>query len=115
MSSELYMKTASIVLHDAIFKCSTCINLTLSIGFSIQYFRSPVFSGKKYDIETSSWHNIASMHTKRSKMSMVECGGLLFVMGGFDGTTTINSVECYNPSTNRCACAFHDYSVLFKI
>ena len=41
------------------------------------------------------------MHTKRSKMSMVDSGGSLYVMGGFDGSTTINSVECYNPATNR--------------
>ena len=46
------------------------------------------------------------MHTKRSKMSMVDSGGSLYVMGGFDGSTTINSVECYNPATNRFVSTF---------
>ena len=34
-------------------------------------------------------------------MSVIACGGYIFAVGGFDGTQTLNSVECYNPVTNR--------------
>ena len=34
-------------------------------------------------------------------MSVIECSGYIFVVGGFDGSQTLNSVECYNPTNNR--------------
>ena len=56
---------------------------------------------KKFDVEQNAWVNMASLHVKRSKMSVVECSGYIFVVGGFDGSQTLNSVECFNPSNNR--------------
>jgi len=56
---------------------------------------------RKFDIELSSWTNAASLVTKRSKMSVVACNGHVYAMGGFDGTSTLNSVECYSPTNNR--------------
>jgi len=56
---------------------------------------------RKLDMEQNSWQNVASLQTRRSKMSVTECCDTIFAMGGFDGTTTLNSVESYNPTTNR--------------
>lgn len=56
---------------------------------------------RKFDVEQNTWHNVASLHTRRSKMSVTACCDTIFAMGGFDGTTTLNSVESYNPTTNR--------------
>jgi len=56
---------------------------------------------KKFDVEQNTWVNMASLHIKRSKMSVIECSGYIFVVGGFDGSQTLNSVECYNPANNR--------------
>lgn len=64
------------------------------------------FIGKKFDLDQNMWINIASLHTKRSKMSVLECCGNIYVIGGFDGSQTLNSVECYNPTTNRCSKRF---------
>jgi len=84
-------------------------------------------TGKKFDLEQNTWVNISSVHVKRSKMSVLECGGCVYVIGGFDGTQTLNSVECYNPITNRwkfvspmithrrCTCAVSNGNRIFVV
>lgn len=82
---------------------------------------------KKFDLEQNAWINVASFHTKRSKMSVLACNDSIYVIGGFDGSQTLNSVECYNPTTNRwrfvspmithrrCTCAVTNGHMLFVI
>ncbi len=41
------------------------------------------------------------MHTMRSYVSVSELNGLIYAMGGFDGTHRLNSCERYDPSTNQ--------------
>lgn len=84
-------------------------------------------TGKKFDLDQNMWINIASLHTKRSKMSVLECCGNIYVIGGFDGSQTLNSVECYNPTTNRwkfvapmithrrCTCAVSSGNFIFVV
>jgi len=84
-------------------------------------------SVKKFDLEQNSWVNLASFHTKRSKMSVIACNDSIYVIGGFDGSQTLNSVECYNPTTNRwrfvspmithrrCTCAVSNGHTLYVI
>lgn len=45
------------------------------------------------------WSPIADMHLCRSNPSVVTFNGLLYVMGGFDGSTHLDSVEIYDPNT----------------
>jgi len=82
---------------------------------------------KKFDMEQNAWLNVASFHTKRSKMSVLACADQIYVIGGFDGSQTLNSVECYSPATNRwrfvapmithrrCTCAVTNGVMLFVI
>ncbi|XP_065676838.1 kelch-like protein 12 isoform X1 [Hydra vulgaris] len=56
---------------------------------------------KKYDMEQAIWVSVASLHARRSKMSVIECAGNIYAIGGFDGAQTLNSVECYCPITDR--------------
>ena len=60
-----------------------------------------------YDPSTDKWSDIAPMNSKRSGMAAAPLGGKLYVAGGYDGSSTargccqINSVEVYDPSTNK--------------
>lgn len=56
---------------------------------------------KCYDARDKTWHYVASMNASRSKLSMAEVGGVIYAMGGFDGSTTLNTVESYTISTNK--------------
>ncbi|XP_029341664.1 kelch-like protein 2 [Acyrthosiphon pisum] len=40
------------------------------------------------------------MHLPRRDAGVVALNGLLYVVGGYDGTSSLNSVEFYNPRTN---------------
>jgi hypothetical protein len=41
------------------------------------------------------------MNAARSKLSMAEVSGIIYAMGGFDGSTTLNTVESYTIGTNK--------------
>jgi hypothetical protein len=41
------------------------------------------------------------MNAARSKLSMAEVNGIIYGMGGFDGSTTLNTVESYTIGTNK--------------
>jgi len=55
----------------------------------------------RYDVREKQWHNVPSMNSRRSKHGMVEVDGNIYVVGGFDGTSTVNTMESYNVQTNR--------------
>lgn len=41
------------------------------------------------------------MSTPRSTVGVVVLDGKLYAVGGRDGSSCLNSVECYDPNTNR--------------
>ena len=41
------------------------------------------------------------MLTKRCRLGVAALGGKLYVAGGYDGTSFLRSVECFDPITNR--------------
>ncbi|XP_060075655.1 kelch-like protein 2 [Ylistrum balloti] len=55
-----------------------------------------------YDLETDEWKQIASMATPRMHHVVCSLYGMLYAIGGQDGNSRVlNSVECYNPKTDR--------------
>lgn len=81
-----------------------------------------------YNPETDSWTRVSSMNSQRrlvrrsvlintatvtwwaerltgavvlSAMGTVVIDGHIFVCGGYDGKSSLNSVECYSPETDR--------------
>ena len=53
---------------------------------------------------TASWTAIAPMLTARADpQATILCDGRVLVVGGSDGTTTLDSVEIYDPATNSWA------------
>lgn len=47
-----------------------------------------------------SWHPVASMNTKRSRVALVAYMGKLWAIGGYDGVSNLSTVEIYDPQTD---------------
>uniref|UniRef100_A0A667WFC7 Kelch like family member 10 n=1 Tax=Myripristis murdjan TaxID=586833 RepID=A0A667WFC7_9TELE len=58
-------------------------------------------SGRKFDLGTRTWHEVAPMHSRRCYVSVAVLNGYIYAMGGHDGHRRINTVERYKPSTNQ--------------
>lgn len=54
-----------------------------------------------FDPNTNKWTNIANMTIRRSGVACVGFNGFVYVMGGFDGHTRLNSCERYDPSNDE--------------
>lgn len=50
--------------------------------------------------QVNTWTPIANMLSRRSSAGVAVLEGMLYVAGGNDGTSCLNSVERYNPKTN---------------
>eukprot|EP00102_Acyrthosiphon_pisum_P002195 XP_001943389.2 PREDICTED: kelch-like protein 17 isoform X2 [Acyrthosiphon pisum] len=73
-----------------------------AIGGDCQEYDDSMYlkSVEAYTPITKVWSSIADMHLCRSDPRVVTFNGLLYVMGGFNGSTRLDSIEIYNPKTN---------------
>lgn len=55
----------------------------------------------RFDPDTKHWSFIAAMTTARSTVGVAVLNGRLYAVGGRDGAACLNSVECYDPHTNK--------------
>ncbi|TKS59193.1 MAG: galactose oxidase [Nitrospira sp.] len=71
-------------------------------GFTKSLFSvwQPVASVYMYNPEADSWAERAPMPTKRGALAVVQLGGKLFAIGGYDGTGNSGAVEVYDPATD---------------
>lgn len=51
-------------------------------------------------LQINTWTPIANMLSRRSSAGVAVLEGMLYVAGGNDGTSCLNSVERYNPKAN---------------
>lgn len=58
-------------------------------------------SAEAYNPSTNTWHPVSSMLTPRSNFGIGILDDLLFVAGGYNGSTTANDVEFYDASTDE--------------
>ncbi|XP_078206802.1 kelch-like protein 18 isoform X5 [Callithrix jacchus] len=59
-----------------------------------------------YNPETDTWTRVGSMNSKRSSvcfsaMGTVVLDGQIYVCGGYDGNSSLSSVETYSPETDK--------------
>ncbi|XP_035261598.1 kelch-like protein 20 isoform X2 [Anguilla anguilla] len=54
----------------------------------------------RYDPCFDSWLEMAPMNVARSELGLVMLDGFVFAVGGWEGRSRLDSVECYNPNTN---------------
>ena len=50
--------------------------------------------------QSNTWTQIADMLNRRRNAGVASVNGLLYVVGGDDGSSNLNSVEYYNPQTD---------------
>ena len=53
-----------------------------------------------FNEQSNTWTAIANMLSRRSSAGVAVLDGMLYVAGGNDGTSCLNSVERFNPKTN---------------
>lgn len=54
----------------------------------------------RLNLQSNTWTTIANMLSRRSSAGVAVLDGMLYVAGGNDGTSCLNSVERFNPKTN---------------
>lgn len=59
------------------------------------------FSFLRYDCQTLQWSFVAAMNTPRSTVGVAVLQNKLYAVGGRDGSSCLNSVEVYDPHTNK--------------
>ena len=53
-----------------------------------------------YNPDRDEWTAVSEMNNCRRNAGVITNGGLLYVIGGDDGTSNLQSVEVYNPKTD---------------
>ena len=56
---------------------------------------------ERYDPQNNVWKNVAKMSCPRGGVGVAALGGRIYAVGGHDGSNYLNSVEAYDPITNR--------------
>ncbi|XP_059834926.1 kelch-like protein 20 isoform X3 [Hypanus sabinus] len=54
----------------------------------------------RYDPCYNMWHEMFPMNVARSELGLAMLDGYVFAVGGWEGTSRLDSIECYNPRTN---------------
>ena len=54
-----------------------------------------------FDFQTDKWRTLSPMHERRSSVAMAAVGGNLYACGGYDGYSSLRTVESYNPNSNE--------------
>lgn len=55
-----------------------------------------------YDFDNDTWFELKSeLPSRRCRAGVVVLDGLVYAVGGFNGTQRIKTVDCYDPQTNR--------------
>ncbi|XP_078274655.1 kelch-like protein 24 isoform X2 [Rhinoraja longicauda] len=54
----------------------------------------------RYDPIDNMWYERAAMNVARSELGLAMLDGLVFAVGGWEGSSRLASIECYNPSVN---------------
>ncbi|XP_002741110.1 kelch-like protein 5 [Saccoglossus kowalevskii] len=56
---------------------------------------------ERYDPRSDTWTTVAAMNICRDAVGVAVLGDKLYAIGGYDGSTYLNAVECYDSQTNE--------------
>jgi len=57
-----------------------------------------------YDFDSESWYSLPSeLPTRRCRMGVVVLDGIVYCVGGFNGSSRVRTVDSYDPQTGRWA------------
>ncbi|ETE64125.1 Kelch-like protein 2, partial [Ophiophagus hannah] len=54
-----------------------------------------------YDFKEQRWHQVAELPSRRCRAGVVHMNGLVFAVGGFNGSLRVRTVESYDPVKNK--------------
>merc|ERR1712173_249425 len=54
----------------------------------------------RYDPVLNAWQEMADMRVPRSELGLAMLDGCVYAVGGWEGTSRLDSVERYDPETN---------------
>lgn len=54
-----------------------------------------------YDAVLDKWSTCASMEARRSTLGVAVLNNCIYAVGGFDGSTGLNTAEMYDPRTQE--------------
>lgn len=81
--------------------CKKLILLMMTLTISMILVNNSMFAAFATDMPSPFWSTKAVMPTARGQASIITGNdGLIYVMGGYNGTTIFNMTEAYNPVTN---------------
>ena len=81
--------------------CKKPILLMMTLTVSMILVNSPMFAAFAADMPSPFWRSKTAMPTARGQAAViVGDDGLIYVMGGFAGAASFNTVQAYNPLTN---------------
>ena len=73
---------------------------TIGGDVSSSYSSSYSSSSERYDPAQNAWSPIASMGTTRNNLAAAVIDGLLYAIGGYDGSSRLSSGERFDPAAN---------------
>ena len=76
---------------------STC-TFVLTGGFDDNY---SLDTCERYSPKTQKWESVFRLSCPRGGVGLAALGGRLYAVGGHDGKNYLNSVEAYDPLTDR--------------
>jgi kelch-like protein 18 len=56
---------------------------------------------KVYDTQTESWAETVPMLSNRCRPGVATLNGKIYACGGYDGSSFLRSVECFDPVLNK--------------
>ncbi len=56
-----------------------------------------ILCGSRYNTLTHQWSTVAQMNTARAWPAVAVIDKKIYIMGGFDGSHRLRTVECYDP------------------
>jgi hypothetical protein len=62
-----------------------------------------------YDTATGCWVETVAMLSKRCRLGVATLNGKIYACGGYDGSSFLRSVECFDPVTNKWVCFLVTY------
>jgi kelch-like protein 2/3 len=58
-------------------------------------------SVEKFDFAVQKWTTVAELNSRRCRCGVAVHNGLVYAVGGFDGSSRVRSVECYEVARDR--------------
>lgn len=79
-----------------------------------------------YDPKTKVWTQGKAMQCRRSAVGVAALDDRVYICGGYDGVTSLSTVECYCPKTDSWStvssaipfgliCCENEISILFRL